>query len=71
MLQKIADPSYTTPELPAEMLDLMANTDSEDRLLHPLPKRRRVSHKVGYYGSTFVDAGVVLPKARTMQGTPT
>jgi beta-lactamase class A len=62
MLKKISDPSYTTPDLSAEMLDLMTNTDFEDRLPQPLPEGTRVSHKIGYYGSTFADAGVVFPK---------
>ncbi len=62
MLQKISDPSYTTPDLSAEMLDLMANTDFEDRLPQTLPEGTRVSHKIGYFGSTFADAGVVFPK---------
>jgi beta-lactamase class A len=62
MLEKISDPSYTTPELSAEMLDLMANTDFEDRLPQLLPEGTRVSHKIGYYGSTFADAGVVFPE---------
>jgi beta-lactamase class A len=62
MLRKISDPSYTTPDLSAEMLDVMANTDFEDRLPQPLPEGTRVSHKIGYYGSTFADAGVVFPE---------
>ena len=62
MLQKISEPSYTTPHLSAEMLDLMANTDFEDRLPQPLPEGTRVSHKIGYYGSTFADAGAVFPE---------
>ena len=62
MLREISDPSYTTPELSAEMLDLMANTDFEDRLPQPLPEGTRVSHKIGYYGSTFADAGMVFPE---------
>ena len=62
MLEKISDPSYTTPDLSAEMLGLMQNTDFEDRLPQPLPKGTRVSHKIGYYGSTFADAGVVFPQ---------
>jgi beta-lactamase class A len=62
MLEKISDPSYTTPKLSAEMLDLMQNTDFEDRLPQPLPEGTRVSHKIGYYGSTFADAGVVFPQ---------
>jgi beta-lactamase class A len=62
MLEKISDPSYTTPDLSAEMLDLMQNTDFEDRLPQPLPDETRVSHKIGYYGSTFADAGLIFPQ---------
>ena len=62
MLQKVSDPSYTTPDLSAEMLDVMTNTDFEDRLPQPLPEGTRVSHKIGYYGSTFADAGVIFPE---------
>jgi len=62
MLEKISDPSYTTPDLSAEMLDLMQNTDFEDRLPQPLPEGTRVSHKIGYFGSTFADAGVIFPQ---------
>jgi hypothetical protein len=40
----------------------MSNTDFEDRLPQPLPEGTRVSHKIGYYGSTFADAGVVFPQ---------
>jgi beta-lactamase class A len=62
VLEKISDPSYTTPDLSAEMLDLMTNTSFEDRLPQPLPEGTRVSHKIGYYGSTFADAGIVFPE---------
>jgi beta-lactamase class A len=62
MLEKISDPSYTTPYLSEEMLDLMQNTDFEDRLPQPLPEGTRVSHKIGYFGSTFADAGIVFPQ---------
>ena len=62
MLEKISDPSYTTPELSAEMLDIMTNTSFEERLPQPLPEGTRVSHKIGYYGSTFADAGIVFPE---------
>ncbi len=61
MLEKISDPSYTSPDLSAEMLDLMTNTDFEDRLPHLLPEDARVSHKIGSYGATFGDAGIVFP----------
>ena len=63
VLEKISDPSYTSPELSAEMLDLMTNTDFEDRLPQLLPEGAKVSHKIGSYGDTFGDAGVVFPKS--------
>ena len=62
VLEKISDPSYTNPDLSAEMLDIMTNTSFEDRLPQPLPEGTRVSHKIGYYGSTFADAGIVFPE---------
>jgi beta-lactamase class A len=62
MLQTIADPSYTTPEYSAEMLNLMTDTSFEDRLPQPLPEETRVAHKIGSYGDTFSDAGVVFPR---------
>lgn len=62
MLEMIADPSYTSPELSAEMLDLMKDTDFEDRLPQLLPENADVSHKIGSYGATFGDAGLVFPK---------
>jgi hypothetical protein len=42
MLEKVADPSYTSPDLSAEMLDIMTGTSFEDRLPQPLPERARV-----------------------------
>ena len=60
MLEKVADPSYTSPELSAEMLDIMTNTSFEDRLPQPLPEGARVAHKIGSYGDTFSDAGLVF-----------
>ena len=62
MLEMIADPSYTSPELSAEMLDLMKDTDFEDRLPQLLPENADVSHKIGSYGATFGDAGLVFPE---------
>jgi beta-lactamase class A len=62
MLEKVADPSYTSPELSAEMLDMMTNTSFEDRLPEPLPEDARVAHKIGSYGDTFSDAGLVFPE---------
>jgi beta-lactamase class A len=62
VLEKISDPSYTTPHLSAEMLEVMTNTSFEERLPQPLPEGTRVSHKIGYYGTTFADAGIVVPE---------
>jgi beta-lactamase class A len=62
VLKKIADPSYTTPKLSAEMLRVMTNTSFEDRLPQPLPEGTRVAHKIGSYESTFSDAGIVFAK---------
>ena len=64
VLKEIADPSYTTPALSAEMLELMTNTSFEDRLPQPLPGGTRVAHKIGSYESTFSDAGIVFPEGR-------
>ena len=61
-LKAIADPSYTTVKLSAEMLDVMTNTSFEDRLPHPLPEGTRVAHEIGSYENTFSDAGIVFPK---------
>src|ERR671912_1456982 len=62
VLKKIADPSYTSPRLSADMLELMTNTAFEDRLPQPLPVGHRVAHKIGSYESTFSDAGLVFPE---------
>ncbi|HSK86172.1 MAG TPA: serine hydrolase [Rubrobacter sp.] len=64
VLKKIADPSYTSPELSAEMLDIMTDTSFEGRLAGPLAKEARVAHKIGSYESTFSDAGIVFPDER-------
>jgi beta-lactamase class A len=61
VLKKIADPSYTSPGLSAEMLEIMTDTSFEHRLPGPLPEETRVSHKIGSYESTFSDAGIVFP----------
>src|SRR3712207_3826801 len=62
MLKKISDPSYTSPDLSEEMLDIMTNTSFEDRLPQPLPEGTRVAHKIGSYGTTFGDAGLIFPE---------
>ena len=68
MLKAIADPSYTTPKLSAEMLGFMTNTSFEDHLPQPLPKRTRVAHKIGFYGDTISDAGIVFPDGSGVTG---
>ena len=65
VLKAIADPSYTTPKLSSEMLELMTNTSFEDRLPQPLPEGTRVAHKIGSYESTFSDAGIVFPEEKS------
>src|SRR5215207_5306115 len=62
VLKKIADPYYTSPQLSADMLELMTNTSFEDRLPQPLPEETRVAHKIGSYESTSSDAGIVFPE---------
>jgi beta-lactamase class A len=62
VLKAVADPSYTSPELSAEMLNVMTDTSFEDRLPGPLPEGTRVAHKIGSWQSTFSDAGVVVPE---------
>ena len=61
VLKRIGDPSYTSPRLSAEMLELMTDTSFEERLPRPLPEEASVAHKIGSYESTFSDAGVVFP----------
>jgi beta-lactamase class A len=62
VLQAIADPSHTSPELSAEMLDIMTDTSFEDRLPGSLPEGARVAHKIGSWETTFSDAGIVFPE---------
>jgi beta-lactamase class A len=62
VLRTISDPSHTSPELSAEMLEIMTGTSFEDRLPGPLPGGTRVAHKIGSWETTFSDAGVVLPE---------
>jgi beta-lactamase class A len=62
VLKAIGDPSYTSPKLSAEMLDIMTGTSFDDRLPQPLPEGTRVAHKIGSYESTFSDAGIVFPE---------
>jgi beta-lactamase class A len=65
VLKAIGDPSYTSPDLSAEMLDIMTGTSFEDRLPQPLPEGTRVAHKVSSYESTFSDAGIVFPEGES------
>lgn len=60
MLQKVADPSFTSPELSEEMLHAMTDTFSDDRIPAGLPNDVRVAHKIGTYGNNFSDAGIVF-----------
>jgi beta-lactamase class A len=62
VLKAIADPSHTSPELSAEMLEIMTGTAFEDRLPEPLPEGTRVAHKIGSWETTFSDAGIVFPE---------
>src|ERR671913_2318463 len=62
VLKHIADPSYTSPQFSADMLQLMTNTSFEDRLPQLLPEETRVAHKIGSYETTFSDAGIVFPE---------
>jgi beta-lactamase class A len=62
VLRAISDPSHTSPELSAEMLEIMTGTSFEDRLPGPLPEGTRVAHKIGSWETTFSDAGIVLPE---------
>lgn len=64
ILEKIADPSYTSPELSEEMLSTMTDTVYEDRIPAGLPPDVRVAHKIGTYDNSFSDAGVVFYKGR-------
>ena len=68
VLKKIGDPSYTSPRLSAEMLELMTDTSFEERLPRPLPEKTRVAHKIGSYESTFSDAGIVFPEESRVNG---
>ena len=70
VLQAIADPTYTSPQLSSQMLNLMTATSFEDRLPRPLPEDTRVAHKIGSWESTYSDAGIVFPKgtSRVDQG---
>lgn len=60
VLKAISDPSRTSERLSEEMLGVMTDTAYEDRLPQPLPDDVRVAHKVGSYGNTYSDAGVVF-----------
>jgi beta-lactamase class A len=62
VLRAISDPSYTSPDLSAEMLEIMTGTSFEDRLPGPLPEGARVAHKIGSWETTFSDAGIVFPE---------
>ena len=63
-LKAVASKEFTSPRLSDEMLDFMTDTAYEDRLPYPLPDGTRVAHKIGTYGDTFSDAGIVFYKDR-------
>lgn len=62
MLEKVVEPSFTSPELSKEMLASMTDTDFEDRIPAGLPPDVRVAHKIGSFESSFSDAGIVFYK---------
>ncbi len=68
VLRAIADPSYSSPELSAEMLGIMTGTSFEDRLPGLLPEGARVAHKIGSWETTFSDAGIVFPEGGAEEG---
>ena len=68
VLRATADPSHTSPELSAEMLEIMTGTSFEDRLPEPLPEGTRVAHKIGSWETTFSDAGIVFPEGAETAG---
>lgn len=59
MLKRIADPAFTSEAFSAGMLSAMTDTAYEDRIPASLPRDVRVAHKIGSYGDSFGDAGVV------------
>lgn len=59
MLKSIADPAFTSEAFSEEMLTAMTDTAYEDRLPASLPPDVRVAHKIGSYGDSFGDAGIV------------
>ena len=62
-LRAIADPAFTSEGLSGEMLEYMTGTAYEDRIPEPLPEGARVAHKIGSYGSSHSDAGIVYPQS--------
>ncbi len=64
MLEKVADPAFTSQESSEEMIAAMTDTAFEDRIAGGLPDDVRVAHKIGSYEASFIDAGVVFYKDR-------
>lgn len=60
VLEGISSPAYTSEALSEEMLAAMTGTAYEDRIPVPLPPDVRVAHKIGSYGDSFGDAGIVF-----------
>ena len=62
LLEKIADPQYTSEKLSEEMLEAMKETNLEDRIPERLPLNVSVAHKTGSYEKNFGDAAIVFHK---------
>lgn len=63
-LKAVNSKEFTDPKLSDEMLGFMTDTAYEDRLPYPLPHGTKIAHKIGTYGDTFSDAGIVFYKDR-------
>ena len=63
-LKAVNSREFTDPKLSEEMLGFMTDTAYEDRLPYPLPQGTKIAHKIGTYGDTFSDAGIVFYKDR-------
>lgn len=59
MLESIADPNFTSKSHSKDMVSTMTDTAYEDRIPASLPRDVRVAHKIGSYGDSFGDAGIV------------
>lgn len=62
LLERVADPRFTSEELSPEMIDAMTETNVEDRISGKLPLGVCVAHKTGSWEANFSDAGSVFHK---------